>query len=357
MSIEGVGDITMATDTGSTGIIISKGRIANYDALVLAQNAPTVPHFLSSSSRLYTGKLLRLKVAFPGKSLADGSAITASGTVPILAVEKLETCPWYPKDERPRPVGCPERPAGDDRPAEEQDSTGVQYMGVGFGRDDTDPKGFSMPWTNSFLAMDTINDRPTTTNAGWIIGTKGVVLGLTSENTQNFDWEALPPGQLQTTSEPRDWKAVTAATSIDQTSLGGVNTCAIDSSCHVQGTVLIDTGLDYMFIRMPKENYSNISMAQNSDGDNILPKGTVLTTSLSAPCNASSAGSYTFTFGEGSGVEPTYARPLAFEPADGSFVNTGRNFLRGHDIAFDAVNGRFGLRAVGAADGLGNVSK
>jgi hypothetical protein len=103
MNIEGVGDISMSTDSGSTGIMISKGSIADYDNVSKA--APTVPHYLSSSARLYTGKLIPLTISFKGKSLADGSDIVASGTVPILSVEKLVTCPWY--DSKSKGLECP----------------------------------------------------------------------------------------------------------------------------------------------------------------------------------------------------------------------------------------------------------
>jgi hypothetical protein len=127
----------------------------------------------------------------------------------------------------------------------------------------------------------------------------------------------------------------------------------------VQGTVLVDTGLDFAYIRMPKESYASVpnevyvTDAAKNKTVNVLPKGTVVTTSLSAPCNASVAGSYTFTVGGTDEVEPKYTRPLEFVPEDGSYVNTGKNFIKGFDVSYDPVNGRYGLRKVGEANGLG----
>jgi hypothetical protein len=106
---------------------------------------------------------------------------------------------------------------------------------------------------------------------------------------------------------------------------------------------------------MPSANYK-IANSKNTKGDSILPKGMVLSTSFNAACNASYAGSYTFTVADGLKVEPSESQPLPFVEANGAYVNTGRDFLNGFDIAYDAVGGRFGLRTAGTADGLEKAS-
>ena len=54
------------------------------------------------------------------------------------------------------------------------------------------------------------------------------------------------------------------------------------------------------------------------------------------------AASYSFEVGERSSMAPAYVVPGRQEPPP--YVNTGRNFLKGFSIAFDAVDGRLGFR-------------
>lgn len=63
MNIEGVGNITMATDTGSTGIIISKGRIANYDTV--AQDAPHCTALLEQLLKALHGQATEVESVVP----------------------------------------------------------------------------------------------------------------------------------------------------------------------------------------------------------------------------------------------------------------------------------------------------
>ena len=109
-----------------------------------------------------------------------------------------------------------------------------------------------------------------------------------------------------------------------------------------------------MYIRMPKANF-NISNALVPNPSNItqdisvLPNGTSITISFPSGKGCASIGSYNFDVGNPStdwqqSMAPTYAIPLSYNTTSGPFVNTGRNFLEGYDIAFDAIGGRFGLR-------------
>ena len=54
--------------------------------------------------------------------------------------------------------------------------------------------------------------------------------------------------------------------------------------------------------------------------------------------------SYTFEVGHSSPMAPSYVVPGRQEPPP--YVNTGRNFLKGYSVAFDAVDGRLGFRPV-----------
>lgn len=53
--------------------------------------------------------------------------------------------------------------------------------------------------------------------------------------------------------------------------------------------------------------------------------------------------SYSLEVGQDSTMAPSYVVPGRQEPPP--YVNTGRNFLKGYSIAFDAISGRLGLRA------------
>jgi hypothetical protein len=54
--------------------------------------------------------------------------------------------------------------------------------------------------------------------------------------------------------------------------------------------------------------------------------------------------SYSFEVGNSSQMAPSYVAPGRQEPPP--YVNTGRNFLKGYSIAFDAVLGRLGFQPV-----------
>jgi hypothetical protein len=194
MDIEGVGDVQMSIDTGSMGILLDQ-RLRR-----LVKGCADCPSFPKQLLSALHRQASASEAFLLGKSFVDGSTITASGTVPVLSVEKLVTCPSH--DSKPKTLDRPSGSANDTRASEVQDSTGIQYMGVGFGHQDIDAEPFSMPFTNSLLNIDITSSGTNTSTtrkrtlssiqSGWIISTKGVVLGLTEQNTQNVNWEATP---------------------------------------------------------------------------------------------------------------------------------------------------------------------
>ena len=54
--------------------------------------------------------------------------------------------------------------------------------------------------------------------------------------------------------------------------------------------------------------------------------------------------SYSFEVGQNSTMAPCYVVPGRQEPPP--YVNTGRSFLKGYSIAYDAIDGRLGFRPV-----------
>lgn len=145
----------------------------------------------------------------------------------------------------------------------------------------------------------------------------------------------LEPG-LTHAEDPRDWAMAKMSFGIDGE---GANS----------GSALVDTGIAQMYIRA-KENASIPTVVipnPNPNGHAAMVRrvkpGTKIT--IGFPSLERPASSYSFVVGDNSTIEPNYVFPQI--PADPPFVNTGRNFLFGYSIAFDAVGGRFGFRPVG----------
>ncbi|KAL6708239.1 hypothetical protein ACN47E_003423 [Coniothyrium glycines] len=323
-TIEGI-DIEMPVDTGSTGLLIG------------APILPSVPssagipahHFFSSSMILYVGRLVELAVSFVGE---HGSYATS--TVPVLVVDRSWRCPWY--DPIKDGSECPLSPTGE-KPLE-RDTRRITYMGVGFGRNGRkDGMPYGAPQINPFLNIETIDGFPVppeSLRAGYVISTKGIQLGLTSKALQDFVFTNLEPG-LTHADDPRDWAMLKTCFEFND----GVESC---------GEGLIDTGIAQMYIR-PRDDVSiptKLIRNPNKNGYAKLVKRVVAGTNITIgfPTLEAPAISYSFAVSDGlsHSMEPSYVVPA--KPVAGPFVNTGRNFLYGYSIAFDAVGGRFGFR-------------
>ncbi|KAH7386684.1 hypothetical protein DE146DRAFT_621153 [Phaeosphaeria sp. MPI-PUGE-AT-0046c] len=323
-TIEGV-DIKMPVDTGSTGLLIGAPILPSIDPNI----GEPAHHFFTSSKILYVGRLVDLPVRFGGE---HGSY--AKANVPVLVVDKSWRCPWYNpgKDS----FKCPPGPNGES--ATQRDTSNITYMGVGFGRNcPKDGMPIATPQVNPFLNIDTIDDSPVypkTMRAGYIVTTKGIHLGLTSHNLQGFVFENLRPG-LAHDKDARDWSMSRMCFSINS---AGTN-------C---GAMLVDTGIAQMYIRpkegeqIPTVTIRNPNPRGHAKMVKRVRRGTKI--DVAFPTFDDEKISYSFVVGEGSPVEPNFVVPAQGTTAP--FINTGRNFLYGHSIAFDAIGGRFGLRPV-----------
>lgn len=318
-TVEGV-DIKMPVDTGSTGLLIGAPILPN------VSRTAGVPahHFFTSSRILYVGRLVSLPIGFHGEA---GSYATA--TVPIFIVDKSWRCPWY----NPSKDGfeCTLGPNGEK--ALERDTSRITYMGVGFGRNGPrDGMPFAAPKLNPFLNIEAIDGLPiskTLMRAGYILSKEGVHLGLTPKNMQGYTLTSLEPG-LTHNEDPRDWAMARMCFSIND---GGIN-------C---GPALIDSGIPQMYIRaggavsIPTVVIRNPNKNGHAKFVRRVKPGTKITVgfpTLDAPV------SYSFIVGENSSTEPSYVVPGNAAPP---FVNTGRNFLFGYSIMFDAIGGQFGF--------------
>ncbi|KAH7390466.1 hypothetical protein BKA66DRAFT_35864 [Pyrenochaeta sp. MPI-SDFR-AT-0127] len=318
-TVDGV-NIKMPVDTGSTGLLIGAPILPNVSPII----GTPAHHFFTSSRILYVGRLVSLSIGFHGEA---GSYATA--TVPIFIVDKSWRCPWYnPSKDR---FDCPLGPNGEK--AIERDTSRITYMGVGFGRNGArDGMPFAAPKVNAFLNIDMIDGSPvskTSMRAGYVMSKEGVHLGLTPKNMQGFTLTGLEPG-LTHAEDPRDWAMARMCFSIND---DGIN-------C---GPALIDSGIPQMYIRtggaasIPTVVIRNPNKNGHAKFVKRVKPGTKITVgfpTLDAPV------SYSFIVGENSSIEPSYVVPGNASPP---FVNTGRNFLFGYSIMFDAIGGRFGF--------------
>ncbi|KAF2750061.1 hypothetical protein M011DRAFT_396594 [Sporormia fimetaria CBS 119925] len=316
--------LNLPVDTGSTGILIG--------APLLPQISPDegirVHHYFTSSNILYIARLVELPVTFHG---SENSSATA--TVPVLIVDESYVCPWYdPKVDR---FECPAHPTKP-KPVP-RDTSKITYMGVGFGRNGPgDGMPSANPRANPFLNIDTINGRAVRSQdfaVGYTVSTRGVHLGLTHSNTRGFQFMELSPG-LTHHEDYRDWAMANMCFAVD------------DGRLHC-GPVLVDTGIEHMYLRTERGvSTPNITIPNpNPSGDakwvRRVKVGTRLSIGLPS-LDDSSIARYNFRVGDRKPMTPRYVVPSnrRLQP----YINTGRNFLFGYSIAFDAVRGRFGLR-------------
>jgi len=319
-TIQGV-KIEMPVDTGSTGLLIGSPILPNISSSI----GRPAHHFFTSSKILYVGRLVELPVSFQGEA---GSHATA--TVPVLIVDKSWRCPAY--DPEKDQFECPPGPNGE-APVE-RDTSYITYMGVGFGRNQPrDGMSFGMPRLNPFLNIHTLDGSSVSMRTGYIVSKAGVQLGLTTENTRNFEFMDLEPGVAHD-QDPRDWTMA----SMCFTANGGGQSC---------GSALVDTGISQMYLRpnqgvaIPTVQVRNPNKNGNAQWVKRVTPGTDVVIgfpSLDKPVVLQS-----LVVGEGPSTSPSAVIPL--NQTAPPYINTGRSFLFDYSIAFDAVGGRLGFRA------------
>ncbi|ORY06748.1 hypothetical protein BCR34DRAFT_571074 [Clohesyomyces aquaticus] len=338
----------LPVDTGSTGLLIGAPLLPS---IAPPEGTPSFQYF-SSSNNFYSGRLVNLAVTFHG---AHGS--TATANVPVLVVDKSVKCPWY--DPERDGAACPPNPDPHGPEPELRDTGKIMYMGVGFGRNVLGDKRVNgAPSGNPFLNIESINNQPIHATKdprtckfriGYTLSTLGVDLGLTDSNTQGFKWVDLDPGTTHS-SDMRDWAMVDMCFSF---SFLDIHDQDQDQSVNC-GKALIDTGIEHMYIRTG----TNLSIPSitipnpNPDGyakevQRVKP-GTKIAVGFPTLVGdrENSVAVHEFVVGDGEKrVEaPSYVVPEKPRVGVAPYVNTGRNFLWRYEVAFDAVEGRFGFR-------------
>lgn len=280
-------------DTGSTGIVVSAGRIPDVDAL------PSRPGRLTytSSGRIMIGRWVTIPVTLSGR---DGARVSTR-PIPVLAVDRIDCT------EKARSCTQEEAPKH------------VAMLGIGFGRED-DSQTQSTPDTNPLLNAEPPGPGPV--HRGYVVTRTGVHVGLTHANTRGrFRFVKLDP-------HPRvsgDWLGVPVCIVVNGQEPG---------AC---GRALIDTGVTGMFLTLPPEQVTE-SLRAHAGGRDALVPGTRLS----------------FRFGDAAGYTVTNgdtASPLAPErivlntTRPLPFVNTGLRLLNGFDVLYDADGGFYAFRA------------
>ena len=128
-----------------------------------------------------------------------------------------------------------------------------------------------------------------------------------------------------------DWQAPAACITVG----GAVAAC---------GTVLIDTGIEAMFLTVPEDRLAHV---RQSDEPSRLIPGTHIAIDLTpGQVNGADAG-YSFILGDDhDGVAPA-GITLAGIGRRPTFVNTGVHLLNRYDYLFDAEQGLVGFRRRG----------
>jgi hypothetical protein len=167
-------------------------------------------------------------------------------------------------------------------------------------------------------------------NSGYILTPDGLTLGLTAANTAGYPMQPLSwNDQTQASgfnSGYADWNPVPVNLTVNGTTGAG--------------TVLTDTGIDYMIVT-PTPGTSVQTNGSCSLGTDCLALGTTVALAIGT------VASYGFTIGpvNGAPLQPApAAAPLYAVTADGTevFVNTGYHFFNQYNYVYDYVNGQVG---------------
>jgi hypothetical protein len=280
-------------DTGSTGIVVAAQHFTPGPDDV-AQGPGRLAY--NSSGRILNGERYLTEVEIR----RDEHTPLATARVQVLRVTHI-TCLEHARDCRP-----------------ERNPSGVAFMGIGFDRMGAQGTEPGVP-RNPFVSLVSLasGGPPSSVRPGYIVTREGVHLGISAERTRDFAFIKLAANPASRPGVP-EWSAVPMAVSVD-----GV---AAD------GTILVDTGIDYMFLSPPDGTRLQRGMR--------APAGTKIGVFLPDRRNPPSV-HYGFTVGLAD--NPMHPGRVEVVRDRGVFVNTGRMFLGGFDYLYDAAGGYVGF--------------
>ena len=278
-------------DTGSTGIVTSAEHFTPGPGDV-AQGPGRIVY--NSSGRILNGEHWLTDVVIH----RNERTAVATARVQVLRVSHI-TCLEHARDCRP-----------------EQNPRNVGFMGVGFDRESAQGTAASVP-KNPFVSLVSLaSGRPVSAvRPGYVITRTGVHLGMTPELTRHMAFVKLAP-KAHPPGVP-DWNGAPMTLSVD----GVVG----------RGTMLMDTGINYMFLSPPAG--SRLRRGERA------PDGTRIEIFLPERQRPQPAW-YALRVGGRSNPLPPEKVEVVHDAT--VFVNTGRQFLQGFDYLYDAAGGYVG---------------
>lgn len=312
LKLHGSRPVRFGMDTGSTGIVVSAQHFTPGPNDVVEGPGRLV---YNSSGRILSGERYTTEVEIR----RDEYTPVAIARVQVLRVSSI-TCLERARDCRP-----------------ESNPRGVAFMGIGFDRTGAESIGTAgtepgVP-RNPFVSLVSLaSGAPlASVRPGYIVTREGVHLGMSAERTRGFAFIKLAPSAASRPGVP-EWSATPMTVSVN-----GVTG---------NGTVLIDTGINYMFLSPP-------------DGTRLergrrAPEGSRITLFMPDQRNPQPA-YYGFTVGARG--NPMHPERVEVVHDRGVFVNTGRMFLEGFDYLYDAAGGFVGFGWNGRlSSGYGGVT-
>jgi hypothetical protein len=287
LKLHGAAARRFGMDTGSTGIAVAAEHFTPEPGDVAGGPGQIV---YNSSGRILGGTYYTTDVEIHG----NANTPVATARVQVLRVESI-TCQARARDCTPNP-----------------NPRGVSFMGIGFDRGEAERSTSTAP-KNPFLNLTSLaSGAPVNmVRPGYVITRTAVHLGMTPELTRDFAFVKLTP------KTGTGWNAAPLAVSVDGV-LGS-------------GTILVDTGINYMFLSPPP----GTALARGMRA----PVGTRIEIYLPDRRTPQPA-AYAFTVGEDRNPLQPVKVEVVHDPE--VFVNTGRLFFEGFNYLYDAVGGYVG---------------
>lgn len=298
-------------DTGSLGVVVPLTELPK-NANVIGPGAAGNKYY-DSSGNTYSGNYYLAPVRI---KLSTG--VIETHPIMVLAINKAYcTGPT----SRSCYSGSPPTP-------------NLHYLGVGFNRNSTNAGDlFGSPAQNAFLQLTNANNG-TDISPGYYLtpndsfALTGVRLGITDVTNYNLI------NLASNTAVPGDFKAQAGCYSFPASPLP-------NQFC---GTALLDVGIDYMFIDLPRAQWP----VGTYNADDLVPAGVNMSILMGAV--NSPAMNYSFNAVIGNAPSGT-ATPEKVQWIDSTgtgqiFVNTGRRPLYIYDYLYDGQCGQVGFKSV-----------
>jgi hypothetical protein len=299
---------TYTIDTGSLGVVVPLSELPK-NANVIGPGPVGVKYY-DSSGNTYSGNYYLAPARI---QLSSGAVQTQP--IMVLAINKAYCT-------GPTSRSCYSSPP----------TPNLHYMGVGFNRDGTTGGDlFTSPAYNAFLHITNINNG-TDVTPGYNLtpndsfAVTGLMLGITS--TAGYDVINLSPNP----AVPGDFLPQTGCFSFP-------GSPTPNQFC---GTALLDVGIDYMFIDLPRAQWP----AGTHDSNDLVPAGTSM--SILMGNTGSPAMQYPFTAVNGTPPPAFSATPTKVQWIDNPtiFVNTGRRPLYIYNYLYNGQCGQVAFKSI-----------